>query len=80
MSNQENNDKWRYQTINGLNGIQIRKFVKFLFGCKAPYEWDTDQKTFAYMVPSEMLENENYKNLKQRFEKHFMVIIKPYYE
>ncbi len=73
--------KKSFKTINGINGINIKKVVKFAFYINPiSYYFDEHEKTFIYLMPKSIFEgDENARNreVKKYFEDFWCVKIKP---
>lgn len=72
-------DKKQYfKTVNGVNGINLKKFITFVFGI-APvnYEYSEEEVTYIFYVDEAAFKTQKRQKLKEAFENHFRVIIKP---
>lgn len=69
-----------FKTINGVNGININKFLLFCFDEKSmKYHYDDNEKTFVYIMRKELFEGdecERNRAVRDKFTKFFCVIIK----
>lgn len=69
-----------FKTINGVNGININKFLLFCFDEKSiKYTYKDDEKTFEYLMRKELFEGddcERNRAVRDKFTKFFCVTIK----